>query len=97
MSNIFLYRKKPIYISAIQLRPETFDECTSFIYPEGAPTPNIADKEACTILIKTLEGDMIAKEGDYIIQGVNAEFYPCKPDIFEKSYDPARKENGSIK
>lgn len=37
--------------------------------------------------IKTLEGDMIASVGDYIIKGVNGEFYPCKPDIFEKSYD----------
>jgi hypothetical protein len=42
------------------------------------------DKE---IIIHTLEGDMTASVGDYIITGVNGEKYPCKPDIFEKTYD----------
>ena len=42
------------------------------------------DKE---ITIHTLEGDMIASPGDYIITGVNGEQYPCKPDIFEKTYE----------
>lgn len=42
------------------------------------------DKE---ITIHTLEGDMLASEGDYIITGVNGEQYPCKPDIFEKTYE----------
>jgi hypothetical protein len=37
--------------------------------------------------IPTLEGDMIARPGDYIIKGVNGEFYPCKPDIFAKTYE----------
>lgn len=39
------------------------------------------------IYVSTLEGDMRADEGDYIIQGVNGEIYPCKPDIFEKTYE----------
>ena len=39
------------------------------------------------LIIRTLEGDMHASIGDYIIKGVNGEFYPCKPDIFEKTYD----------
>lgn len=43
------------------------------------------DKE---IVLHTLEGDMTASVGDYIIIGVNGEQYPCKPDIFEKTYDP---------
>lgn len=43
------------------------------------------DKEE---IIHTLEGDMTASVGDYIITGVNGEKYPCKPDIFEKTYDP---------
>lgn len=42
------------------------------------------DKE---ITIHTLEGDMLASKGDYIITGVNGEKYPCKPDIFEKTYE----------
>ena len=40
------------------------------------------------ILIPTLEGDMEARPGDWIIKGVAGEFYPCKPDIFEQTYEP---------
>ena len=43
------------------------------------------------IIIKTLEGSMRAKHGDYIIKGVNGEFYPCKPGIFEKTYEKAEE------
>ena len=42
--------------------------------------------------IKTLEGYMIANIGDYIIKGVHGEFYPCKPDIFHKTYDIIRED-----
>ncbi len=41
------------------------------------------------LIIPTLEGNIVANTGDYIIKGVNGEFYPCKPDIFQKTYDPA--------
>jgi hypothetical protein len=41
-----------------------------------------------TVVIHTLEGDMTASPGDYIITGVNGEKYPCKPDIFAKTYEP---------
>ena len=44
------------------------------------------------MVIPTLEGDMMANVGDYIITGVNGEQYPCKPDIFEKTYDPIESE-----
>jgi hypothetical protein len=40
-------------------------------------------------MIQTLEGDMWARPGDWIIKGVQGEFYPCKPDIFEATYEPA--------
>lgn len=43
--------------------------------------------EVASLYIYTLEGKMEAKSGDYIIKGVNGEFYPCKPDIFEKTYE----------
>lgn len=42
--------------------------------------------------IETLEGVMHASPGDYIITGVNGEQYPCKPDIFEKTYEPIKEE-----
>ena len=47
------------------------------------------DKE---IIIHTLEGDMKASPGDYIITGVNGEQYPCKPDIFEKTYEKLKEQ-----
>lgn len=40
------------------------------------------------VFIHTLEGDMIVSPGDYVIKGVKGEFYPCKPDIFEQTYEP---------
>lgn len=40
------------------------------------------------IRIQTLEGDMLARQGDWVIKGVKGEFYPCKPDIFEATYEP---------
>lgn len=47
-----------------------------------------ADVNGDTILIATLEGTMKASKGDWLIKGVSGEFYPCKPDIFEKTYEP---------
>lgn len=78
------YRKKPVVINAVQITNETFD----------APHPNddhipglIYDPVKRQVEIKTLEGTMIGNLGDWIIKGVNGELYPCKPDIFEKTYD----------
>ena len=44
------------------------------------------------IVIRTLEGDMVAKPGDMLIRGIQGEFYPCKPDIFAETYEPAEDE-----
>lgn len=78
------YRKKPIVVEAIQWDGSNLYEL-SFRFPTAFASLIIHnDKE---IVIKTLEGNMIANIGDYIIRGVNGEFYPCKPDIFEKTYE----------
>ena len=80
------FRKKPVVINAIQFKDSAYSisRVTSFVgdtliidYKVSPPT----------LKIPTLEGVMIASVNDYIIQGVNGEFYPCKPDIFEKTYD----------
>lgn len=47
-----------------------------------------AERTDKTVVIHTLEGDMTASQGDYIITGVNGEKYPCKPDTFAKTYEP---------
>jgi hypothetical protein len=85
------YRKKPVVIEAMQFTTNneagtpTMDAIVNWIN-QGKEKP-IARHNRTDILIKTLEGTMTATVGDFIIQGVNGEFYPCKPDIFEKTYE----------
>ena len=50
--------------------------------------PNLDSVKDAVLVIPTLEGDMYADAGDWIIKGVAGEFYPCKPDIFVKTYEP---------
>ena len=84
------YRKKPVVIEAWQLSRRYFDVAFDFIGGKG----NVRDycsgeflEDGCFIEILTLEGTMTANEGDWIIKGVKGEFYPCKPDIFEATYE----------
>lgn len=79
------YRKKPVEIEAIQLNANNACEVLTFCNENGNI---VASSEDCgAISIKTLEGTMLASIGDYVIKGVKGEFYPCKPDIFEATYD----------
>ena len=76
------YRKKPVVVEAIQYdgfhTGQLNDFCVDKIVEpvEGSP------------FIRTLEGNMTISKGDYVIKGVNGEFYPCKPEIFLKTYEP---------
>lgn len=90
------YRKRPVVINAIQWDGENTYKVMSFMGTVGSlsdPISNdkfqdykkIARRDG--LPIKTLEGTMTANVGDYIIQGVQGEFYPCKPDIFEQTYE----------
>lgn len=79
------YRKKPIVIDAVQWTGENAIEILSFIDPKQFNY--IVSNN--TLIIETLEGNHKASVGDWIIKGVSGEFYPCKPDIFEKTYEPA--------
>lgn len=89
-----LYRKKPVVIEAVQLKSDNFNEVEDFIgigHDEYRHYNNEVDflnhKNPCGLHIKTLEGLMLANIGDYIIKGVQGEIYPCKPDIFEATYE----------
>lgn len=84
------YRKKPVIIEAIQFldNVERILEIQEFMQIDPLRV-NYKDKNNPFIPIETLEGTMKASVGDYIIKGVNGEFYPCKPDIFEKTYEKA--------
>lgn len=85
---MLLYRKKPVIIEARRLQePFTPDEITSWC---GGRVCGVGDVGAKVwIEIDTLEGTMRADYGDYVIQGVKGEFYPCKPEIFVATYDNA--------
>lgn len=84
------YRKKPIVITAIQFTDlssatviaEMFGERTSWSWDDPSKMSGLHLK------VSTLEGVMRANPGDWIIKGVQGEVYPCKPDIFKKTYEP---------
>lgn len=79
------YRKKPVVIEAIQY-VGTDENKINLYHFMGVDCYVDGDDN---LIIRTLEGDMKASVGDYIIKGVDGEFYPCKPDIFEKTYEEA--------
>lgn len=79
------FRKKPVVIEAEQFTEQTKNRAFNFITCTCAP--GVSDDGKPTINIQTLEGMMTATLGDWIIKGVSGEFYPCKPDIFEKTYE----------
>lgn len=80
------WRKKPVEIEAIRITPTTIRKAADWIGEAGQPILDPVDGEC--IMINTLEGQMKARHGDYVIKGVQGEFYPCKADIFVKPYDP---------
>ena len=89
MSNEF--RKKPVVIKARQLLPENHQDLANWIAGSGYEVRHATKppmRAVTGLVIKTLEGDMAADYGDWIICGVAGEFYPCKPDIFAVTYDP---------
>ena len=76
------FRKKPVVIEARQWTGANAPELLDWIKPN-------ARQEGASLIIPTLEGDHEAGLGDWIIRGVKGEFYPCKPDIFAATYEPA--------
>lgn len=94
MSRAHTYRKKPVYVQAMQWTGDNYDEISRFVdgttaMGEGGFSDRLlkgTDHENF-LYIMTLEGLMEAKPGDYIIQGIKGEYYPCKPDIFNLTYE----------
>lgn len=81
------YIKKPVVIEAIQWKGNNFVEIDNFITIEHETYPSQG-----IVIIPTLEGIHEASLNDYIIKGVKGEFYPCKPDIFEITYEPVEEK-----
>ena len=82
------YKKRPLIISAMKFNGDTesLHEAKEWLgcYLMKVEENPLSGKWSCTI--GTLEGPHICSPGDYIIKGIKGEFYPCKPDIFEKTY-----------
>lgn len=76
------YRKKPVVIEAVQWVRGNEEKVKAFMNMEL-----VTEYQGELLVIETLEGTMRANQGDYIIKGVKGEFYPCKPDIFEQTYE----------
>lgn len=75
------YRKKPVVIEAVQWTGRNIAEIEAFMSEE------IWAWADGRLAVRTLEGLVTARTGDFIIKGVRGEFYPCKPDIFEQTYE----------
>lgn len=92
--NPIKYKKKPVIIEAVQFKSDmSIKDLNDLIDFIGMK--NIVDigRDNLYLTIRTLEGNMIASPGDYIIKGVQGEFYPCKPDIFNQTYDKVEEIN----
>jgi len=83
------FRKKPVVIEAFLLTRRFADVVVDWVGRENIANFNLGEfaEDSCYVEIKTLEGTMTANEGDWIIKGIKGEFYPCKPDIFEATYE----------
>lgn len=84
MINPSQFRKKPVVIEAMPLTHGNSEDVAKWVLAGGG-------KVRCQgklVMINTLEGSMTATPGDWVIRGVQGEHYPCKPDIFDATYDP---------
>lgn len=96
------YKKKPVTIEAFQYDGDLKGADNKYYVPSWAVAAFESgimhyaskkfDSPECELFIDTLEGTHHVSVGDYIIQGVNGELYPCKPDIFEKTYEKVEEE-----
>ena len=84
------YRKKPIIVEAVQWKIKNYKEIEEFAKDSVSLTRD-------GLIVETLESDRnartrhVATKGDWIIKGIKGEFYPCKPDIFKKTYDEVKE------
>lgn len=83
------FRKRPVVIDAIRW---TGDPTPLIEWADGfTPMCSLHFQVGAVVAIPTLEGEMTAQKGDWIIRGVAGEFYPCKPEIFARTYEPVEE------
>lgn len=81
------FQKKPVVIEARRWVGNNWNEMLAFMRYAGVKL----DERERRIRVPTMEGAIYAAEGDWIIKGIQGEFYPCKPDIFDQTYEPTQK------
>jgi len=81
------FRKRPVIIEAVQWRTDNLDEIIDGLRLENDSLKSVYPTSDGGLYIRTLEGQMLASHGDWIIKGTAGELYPCKPDIFERTYE----------
>ncbi len=89
------YRKKPVVVEAMEFKDDTVQLIKLAEFLQEPCNVDYKDPDKPVLKIATLEGTMAASIGDFIIKGVNGEFYPCKPDIFWKTYEKAENIDNS--
>lgn len=84
------FRKKPVEVEAVRFTGSSTSEAAIRRWINGLDytEPTVHTRDLKSMFILTMEGTMEARPGDWIIKGVAGEFYPCKPDIFEATYEP---------
>ena len=98
------FRKKPVEIDAARISSDdaggegvlddnrrSVAEVSGWMLGHGFRGFKVCGDGPFGIAIETLEGVMVANPGDWIIRGIQGEFYPCKPDIFEATYEPVKE------
>ena len=81
------YRRKPVVIDAIQWTGYNYAEIFEFTEGNAWPTHSHSD----TLAVSTLEGEMMATKGCYIIRDMNGDYFPCQEDIFNKTYEQVKQ------
>lgn len=82
------FRKKPVVIEAMQWHVSNHEEIKAFLGDDYTAVLSKHSSKPAHISIRTLEGNIYAAPGDWIIRGIAGEHYPCKPDIFAETYEP---------
>ena len=81
------FRKRPVEVEAIQWTGDNLQEIVEWADPLEDDTSALIGLSSGRLVILTLEGEMYAPAGWWVIRGVQGEYYPCKPDIFEATYE----------
>lgn len=88
MSDIKRYRKRPVEIEAVQLGSDNAAKIAVWIGSRAEIVPLPEDAFGPGVRVHTMEGAMLARPSDWIIRGVEGEFYPCVDSVFAATYDP---------